>query len=194
MDSQHISFKLFLKDAPDFEMASMIPIFHAWIQRGELDDLMLIDVADYSHIHQGPGVMLICHEGQIAIDRDQGRLGLLYSNKHGANGSVQDRLREALRRTLSAAKRLEAEPRLTGQIAFIANELLIRIDDRLMAPNTAQTFGALKPDLEQFLSGLYNGNRVDLQHVENPKTGFTVKATTSTSPDVATLLGRVAGA
>lgn len=191
MDLQHIAVKLFTRDVSAFDMASLIPIFHRWIQRTALSDLMLIDVADYTHVHEGPGVILICHEGHFAMDEGEGRLGLLYSNKRLATGDVQQRFRTAVQRTLSAAKLLEAEPELGGKIAFATNELLFRVDDRLLAPNTTETYQRLKPDMERVLVGTYDGEAVDLRHIEDPRTSFTVKATTSTSPDLETLLARL---
>ena len=192
MDLQHIGVKLFVKDPDGIDLTVFIPIFHAWIQDHALDELMLIDVADYSHVHAGPGVMLICHEGHIAMDEDGGRLGLVYANKRLATGSVADRLRSALRRVLTAAQRLEAAPQLAGKIAFRSDELALRVDDRLHAPNTVETFDTVRPDLQKVFTGLYNGERVDLEHVENPKTGLTVNVSTSASVDVATLLARTA--
>ena len=193
MDLQHIAVKLFVKDAAPFDMAAMIPIFHGWIQQRRLEELMMIDVADYSHVRNGPGVMLICHEGQLAMDEGDGRLGLAYANKRLAAGSVSDRLLTALRRALSAAQLLEAEVQMAGKVEFIGNELLIRIDDRLHAPNTAETFQLLEADLSQALAGVYNGQSVELRQIENAKAAFAVMATTSVPIDVSTLLARLEG-
>ena len=192
MDLQHLRVKIFVKDAADFDLDVLIPIFHGWIQEQAQDELMFIDVADYSHVHQGPGIMLICHEGHFAMDEAGGRLGLAYANKRLALGNMQDRIRCALRRVLDAAQRLEAEPKLAGKITFRSDELDLCVDDRLCAPNTAETFQVIQPDLEKVLTGLYKGERVELEHIEDPKVGLTVKVKASSSVDVSTLLARIA--
>ena len=187
MDLQNLAIKLFAVETAGFEQAALIPLFHRWIQGNVLDELMPIDVADYTHVHEGPGVMLICHEGQLALDEGEGRLGVLYSNKRLATGRLQDRLRLCLRRALAVASRLEADTTLR----FGTGELLIRIDDRLQAPNTAASFQSVSDDLRPVLTALYDGAAVDLEHIENPKTGLTIRATFPGRTDLATLLKRV---
>jgi hypothetical protein len=46
--------KLFLDAASRFDLEECIPIFHRWIQDQALDEV-LIDVADYRHVHHGRG-------------------------------------------------------------------------------------------------------------------------------------------
>jgi hypothetical protein len=94
VDAQRIVVKVYLEDkavAPhDF-----IPVFHRWIQTRALDEV-LIDVADYSHVHDGPGVLLICHEANYAIDVIDGRPGLVYARKREVTGSWKERVRQKL--------------------------------------------------------------------------------------------------
>ena len=187
-DLQNLAVKLYAVETAGFKQAALIPLFHRWIQGNVLDELMLIDVADYTHVHEGPGVMLICHEGHLALDEGEGHLGVLYSNKRLVTGSVQDRFRSCLRRAIAAASRLEADTTLR----FGSGELLIRIDDRLHAPNTAESFQTVSDDLEPVLTALYDGAAIDLEHIENPKTGLTIRATSPERTDLATLLKRVA--
>ena len=49
-----------------------IPVFHRWIQKQTVSGHLLIDVHDYSHIHQGPGILLVGHEGNFSIDLADG--------------------------------------------------------------------------------------------------------------------------
>ena len=49
-------------------------VFHAWIQKGAVEGLLL-DVADYQHIQDGPGMILIGDQVDYAFDlgrEDQG--------------------------------------------------------------------------------------------------------------------------
>ena len=67
METVKYDLKLFLQDAGQVDLADFIPVFHDWIQDQSLDEL-LIDVVDYRHVHDGPGVMLIAHDAHYAID------------------------------------------------------------------------------------------------------------------------------
>ena len=177
MDLQHISVKVFASDAADFDVTMTIPVFHGWIQRSALQGVMPIDVADYSHVYQGPGVLLVCHEGQFSMELSGVRLGLRYANKHSASGSVKDRTSEALSRVLSAAKLLETEASLNGKLSFGRREFLVQIDDKLMAPNTEKTFNRLKSEVEGAFASEYDGTSFDLEHVPEAQTGLTIKVT-----------------
>ena len=39
-----------------------VPIFHEWIRDGTPGGLVLLDVADYAHVPESPGIMLISHD------------------------------------------------------------------------------------------------------------------------------------
>ena len=56
MNLQKFGIKLYLKANGNFNSKDFIPVFHNWIQDKVVDDHLLIDVADYSHIPDGPGV------------------------------------------------------------------------------------------------------------------------------------------
>ena len=97
---------------------AVIPIFHEWIQQHRLDDELLIDVADYSHVHHGPGVLLMSHEAQYGLDQADGKLGLLYSRRRKGEGDVHVRLSAAFRAALRACHLLQEEPALDGKLRF----------------------------------------------------------------------------
>ena len=62
------------------DLAAAIPVFHRWIQQQALPGLLL-DVADYRHVPEGPGVVLVAHEAIYGLDQGGGRLGLLYNRR-----------------------------------------------------------------------------------------------------------------
>ena len=68
MLAQQLSVKIFAHDPAAVQPAAFIPIFHRWIQESRLADRLLIDVADYRHVANGPGVLLIGHEAHYALD------------------------------------------------------------------------------------------------------------------------------
>ena len=53
---QHLSVKIFAQPGAELNSADAIAVFHRWIQRGDSPEMM-IDVADYSHVHDGPGAV-----------------------------------------------------------------------------------------------------------------------------------------
>ena len=169
MNVQHINIKLFIENPQAVRLDHFAGIFNTWIQRRLTDDL-LIDVADYLHVHHGPGIVLIGHEANYSLDNASGRLGLLYNRKEQLDGSTQDKLIQAVRSTLTAARRLEQEQR----IRFVGGELQLVINDRLLAPNTLETFAALEADLKMLFDRLYKGKGYELSQRPDPRERFTV--------------------
>ncbi len=140
-------FKLGFKVFADFDgkPEEFIPVFHGWIQRKAVDGL-LVDVADYSHLPQSPGVMLVGAEADRSMDLSEGPLGFLYMRKRAAPGDLRARLREALASAFDGCRKLEAE--FPGRLRFRPSELLFLANDRLLAPNDEATWAALKPELQ----------------------------------------------
>ncbi len=76
---QHVNIKIFA-DRADIQIGDAVEVFHQWIQEGAAPEL-LIDVADYKHVPDGPGVMLIGHQANYSLDETGGKLGLLFANR-----------------------------------------------------------------------------------------------------------------
>jgi hypothetical protein len=196
MDTQKLQLKIFLtpESARAVDPEALIPVFHRWIKDHVLPELV-IDVANYLHVPQGPGVVLIGHGADYFLDEgaDQGvrRLGLLYNRKRSGPAPA-DRLSDLARRTLHAASLLEKEPSLAGQLRFSPNELLLRVNDRLTAPASDATLEALKPEIHALGSRLFGGP-FDLTRVGGPKDPFGVRLTFSGAATLATLLERAGG-
>ena len=183
MNVQHINIKIYLDNPETVKLEDYAAVFNNWIQKQRLEEL-LIDVADYLHVHHGPGIMLIGHEADYSLDHRAGRLGLLYNRKEQLDGTTQEKLAQALRAALTAAQILEKE----NGLKFNGSEVQIVINDRLLVPNTAETFAALEPDLRAFFDRLYRGAEYSLTHHDNSRERFTVSIKTSASFDVETLL------
>jgi hypothetical protein len=125
---------------------SLIPIFHRWIQERRIEDQLLIDVVDYRHVPEGPGVMLIAHEGHYGFDRGRGGPGLRYADKRDPAGPLGDKLHAALRRLLRACAALESEPGLGAR--FDAARLSVEVCDRLVGIDSPGLADALAAPLE----------------------------------------------
>jgi hypothetical protein len=175
MDAHKISVKLFLDGAIASDWArAVVPVMHGWIQGRRLDELM-IDVVDYAHVHQGPGIALICDAANYFLDEAGGRQGLSYQRKRDGEGSFDERLSQAVSRALAAARLLEGEAALGG-VKLRGDELLVRIHDRLRAPNTAETFQAVRPAVEALARKLWPQGAA-IVHLADPKELFGVRVT-----------------
>lgn len=159
MDFQHINVKLFLKNAEEVDLGALIPVFHSWIQKQASGELLL-DIADYRHVHSGPGVVLIGHQGNYSVDNTGGRLGVRYNCKVALEGSNQDRLVQATQAALAACQRLETEPDLGGMIRFNGHEIEVFINDRFLAPNTPPTRAAADAEFRTLFFDVVWGYRV----------------------------------
>jgi len=145
MEVQRLGVKLFAIDPSQVKVREFVPVFHSWIQRQCIEGNLLIDVHDYSHIHNGPGILLVAHEGNFSTDLADGRLGLVYFRKQPAGEGFEANLQAALKTVLQAASLLEQDPAFKGRLQFARTEALVIANDRLLAPNDAASFAALKP-------------------------------------------------
>jgi hypothetical protein len=194
MDSHKLAIKFFAEGSPDLGHDAFIPVFHSWIQQHALSDHLLIDVADYAHVPDGPGTVLVAHEANLSTDREDGKLGLLYVRKQPIQGAANfpRRLAGVFRAALEAAAKLEDEVTLRSRLRFRSDEFTFRIHDRLLAPNTPQTFEQVKPQLQRFLSELYSGGALTLTHAGTPDDLFEIRVKAAASPTIASLRQRLA--
>ncbi len=183
MNLQHVNVKFYLENPETVNLADYAAIFNAWIQQQRLEEL-LIDVADYLHVHNGPGIMLIGHEADYSLDNRLGRLGLLYNRKEQLDCTNQEKVVQAVRAALIAAQILEKE----NGLKFNGSELQIIVNDRLLVPNTEETFAALESDIKSLFNQLYDGAEYSLSHNRDPRERFSVNVKTESKFDVDTLL------
>jgi hypothetical protein len=184
---QRLGVKVFCEDGDSIALPELIPVFHRWIQRRELDQL-LIDVADYSHVAAGPGVLLVAHEGNYGMDEGGGRRGLVYYAKQSSVGGVAERLKAVCRTVLTACERLAGEPELEGRLRFRGDEVFVFANDRLLAPNTDETFAVLEPAVRELAGKLYPGEECTLAREADPKERFAVTVSSRDASVVPTTL------
>jgi hypothetical protein len=187
MQLQHVNVKLLVQNPGEVDLEPLIPVFHSWIENQNGDEL-LIDVADYTHVPAGPGIVLIGHEGNYSVDNTGSRLGVRYNRKAVLDGSNQDRLTQATRAALTACRRLEAEPRLDGKIRFNGQDIEIFINDRLVAPNNAATREAFDADFQLFSRELFRGKGYSISYGQDPRSLFTAILKAAQPMSVAELL------
>jgi hypothetical protein len=184
MNLQHVNVKLLLRDSAEAKLEPLIPVFHSWIENHNGDEL-LIDVADYTHVPAGPGIVLIGYEGNYSVDNTGDHLGVRYNRKAVVDGGNQDSLAQAARAALTACLRLEKESRLSGKFLFNGQDIEIFINDRLIAPNTATTREAYDQDFHLFSRKLFRGKEYSISYGTDPRQLFTafVKSAQPFSPE-----------
>jgi hypothetical protein len=166
-----IGAKLYAENPEVIDLPAYIPLFHGWIQGGDLDGVP-IDVADYGHVPDGPGVMLLGHEADRSLDLGEGRPGVVYQRKREGEGSLEDRITAAIEAADGLADELEADP-AAGGVRFGRDEILLRINDRLNAPNDDATLDALCPAIEAALERVRPGRTATIERVaDDPKGPF----------------------
>ena len=127
--------KLFFTNPATKPLKDFIPVFHGWIQRQALPGHLLIDVHDYSHVHHGPGILLVSHEANLSIDEAEGRRGLVYVRKQPTT----------LRETVEAARQAV---KLLGE-PFDSDKFEIFVNDRQATPSSAQIAEAVGGQVTQ---------------------------------------------
>ena len=175
MELQKFGIKLYLNTNDNFYAQDFIPIFHGWIQDKTVDDHLLIDVADYSHIQDGPGVMLVAHEGHYSLDQENRQPGIMYMRRTEIAGGFNDRFIKVFNTTIQAANRLR-DNNLNKEIDFIHNSFRFMANDRRVADNTLENQNLYKDEVQKALTELYPICNVKYKDIskENERLAFTV--------------------
>jgi hypothetical protein len=189
MELQKINVKVFSTEPNKVPLTDFIDIFHGWIQA---TDGVYHDVADYSHMQAGPGIVLVADDANVSIDETDNRRGLLYSQKSKLSGSNLEKLSAVLRSALENCHRLEEEPALRGKLRFSGNQVEILVNDRLLAPNTGEVFEELRPEIDFLARRLYaSTNFTLLRNHEDPRHRLNVALSTPLSFETKTLLNNL---
>ena len=190
MLAQQLSVKFFAEDPDQDALERFTAIFHGWIQQNRIPHQLLIDVADYRHVPDGPAILLVGHQAHYAIDRERGPLGLLYNRKRDEPGELDGKLAEAFRDALTACRMLEEDE--SRPIRFRGDRARVAIMSRGAAPrNDAATLEAARPALEALAARLWPGVAVAIHHRDDPREPFTVELEAPGAPDVTQLLQRL---
>ncbi len=189
MLAQQLSVKLFAHDPASVNLAGFIPIFHRWIQESRLAGRLLIDVADYRHVANGPGIVLIAHEAHYALDAEHGPLGLQCARRRDEAGPLEEKLASGFRDTLTAARHLEEDP--ARPIRFDTGRARVAVLSRRFASGP-EAWEEARPAVEAFAARLYPDVPVRLEPGSDPRAPFTVDIHAPGAPGLAALLDRLA--
>ena len=163
---QRICVKLYAPE-PGVGDQAFIPIFHEWIRDQAIDNLVLFDVADYAHVPESPGIVLVTHEASFSLDRSDGLFGLLAQRRVNGSDEAADMIATTLRHALQVAAKLEEDPRLAGKLAFDRSRVVIEANDRLRAPNTDEGYRALEPVVSTAIKAVLSDGSPRVTRVDN---------------------------
>src|SRR5690606_19750216 len=138
-----------------------------------------------------PRVALIGHGSDYYLDDTEGRPGLLYFRKREAP-PPHERLADAFRRCLSAARLLENDPGFDAPPKFGTSELRLRFVDRLLAPNTDAGYEPRREPVESFLGELYR-EPVKVVREGSEREPLSLRVRAEQSPTLDALLERLGG-
>lgn len=158
--------KFFLDGQMPVDQSIFAGVFQRWIQQKALEG-QLIDVADYRHVHDGPGIILIGYDSDYSMETRDGRLGLLYTRKRQADSDLASQLRASVRLALTACRLLEAETAFQPRLKFRADEIEFRFADRLKLPNKPESYEMVRDDLRAVVENLYGDDGVVLRPIQH---------------------------
>lgn len=191
MTPKRISVKLFARNPEVADISDFTAVLQRWIQQHTLDGL-LIDVVDYKHMHDGPGIILIGDEGDTAYDLRDGKPGVMYTLKRHEETALSGVLQNAFRIVLSAAIALETDAALNG-LRFDYSTVKVEFLDRLNYPNRPETWTALEAagELHSFVAARYDeAAKIELAH-DDPREVFALLLRTENALTGQTLLERL---
>jgi hypothetical protein len=168
MNLQHTTIRFSFDGEPNLNLSRAIELFHSWVSAQSLDG-MSIDVVDYRHVPNGPGIVLIGLQGDYYLNKT----GLRYTRKAAVEGTNLDVLKQAFATGSTVCSRLESE--FEG-LKFCRKNFEISVNDRAIAPNTLESFEQLKGDIESFFTGELGAGSAKVAFVQSdPRKLLTVK-------------------
>ena len=172
MNLQKFGIKFYLKEKENYSSRDFIPIFHRWIQGKLIPDHLLIDVADYSHVKDGPGIMLIAHEGHFSLDQENNKPGMMYMRRVECSGNFHERFDKVFFVALHAANQLHDDK----EIDFYQNIFRFISNDRRLANNTKENQDLFQKEIHRILKSNFPNDKWNFSEVskENERLGFTV--------------------
>ncbi len=176
MDLQKFGIKFYLKNEKSFSSKNYIPLFHKWIQDKSILDHLLIDVADYSHVLDGPGIMLVAHEGHFSLDQEGMHPGMMYMRKMSMEGDFSERFIKVFSIALEGVRLLIAE-----QLEFCQTSFRFIANDRRLAENSMENQKMYKEEISKILHKKYSNDSWDFDDISevNERLAFTVNFTSN---------------
>lgn len=176
---------------------SFIPVFHRWIREDIVPNELLLDVADYKHVLDGPAILLVGHEADYVIDFTDGKPGLLYVRKRDLGSDLSNALDTTLSQALNGVKLTESDVELQGKLKLRTDGATIVLLDRLNYPNAASngdgvnTAASAEAQLSDSLAALFGADATVARVDNDAREPLTFELRAPSAPDVDTLLSQL---
>lgn len=113
-------------EGSSFDAPAILEEMNAWIQKDVLPGT-LVDVADYTHMVDGPGIVLVAYEYMVSVDHQDGVSGLRVAWRLGGGESLLSRLSEVFKVLSIAASRFEEKLGLSLNLSALEASCLDRL-------------------------------------------------------------------
>ena len=198
MTAPHRMSVKFYFDDLSVNVEEFIPVFHRWIRENVVPNELLLDVAEYKHIIDGPAILLVGHEADYVVDLTGGKPGLLYVRKRDLGADLPDALATTLAQALNGIKLAETDIELQGKLKLRTDAATIVLLDRLNYPNqSANGSGAedagetAQSQLAENLATIFGGDATVTRVENDAREPLTFELNAPSAPDVETLRGRL---
>jgi hypothetical protein len=185
---QNIQWKLHLDEATVGDHHDWFKVFGTWIP-GSPE--VFVDVADYSHVTDGPVIFLSGHNEAYTLDKTTGRHGLLYERRQPVETDNAQTLHDSLKTTLAHAALVEGDATFKTKPKFLAGDVKFIVNNRAIAPNNDETLAALKPELDALFTTVYGAGNYTLAREQDPRQRFMVHVKAKTPVSVAEALAKL---
>lgn len=160
-DLQRIHVKILTDAPPNLKLEPFLDIFGRW-RADKNHPAGWVDLADYAHVPRGMGVVLVGFQANFAFDMtdDDGRSapGILYAAKKGLSGTHSERIASVLKSCFALSQRLITEKGFPQGVHLRTDALEIRFADRLVTPNTKESYEELCPAVLKVLDRLFGAS------------------------------------
>lgn len=189
MNLQNIQWKIHLDEKTVGKPHDWFKAFATWIPDSPE---VFVDVADYSHVQDGPVIFLSGHVECYSLDATGRRTGLLYERRQPAEGANAEKLHGSFKSLLTHAARIEVEP-VFGENApkFLAGDVKFIINNRAIAPNEDGTLAAIRSELDAILEKVYGAGGYTLEREQDRRQRFMVHVRAKTPVTVAEVLKKL---
>ena len=194
-----LSVKFFFEEL-SIDVEDFIPVFHRWIRENVVPNELLLDVADYKHIVDGPAILLVGHEADYVVDLTDARPGLMYVRKRDAGSDLSEALGTTLSQALNGVKLTESDVELKGKLKLRTDAATIVLLDRLNYANTANGDGAdtaaaaAQTQLSDNLAAIFGEDATVTRVANDPREPLTFELSAPSAPDLDSLLSQLGSA
>ena len=165
--------KIFISENSPNGASDFIATFNEFIVNSSIKD-GLIDVADYTHMHNGLGALLTAHESNWSFDEQYGKPGLMVVEKGFSDKNPKERFSGLLNEIIHICKTLEQTPRHSG-LKFDYNTISFTLNDRsLTTSESDHSVSEVKSLFETIIKDIYNSTNISYEDNADPanRAGF----------------------